>query len=124
MQCSVTSRAFERKPSSDMAVLSTTPGSFLSKRAMQQRLAFRERVRWIGNRYENSHHLLLVMAGRDRLTWEEVDADWQNPAYLEQHLVGGLSRHDAETFLGKCGVMDSRLQKAVLRVCVDVEAKT
>lgn len=73
--------------------------------------------------YENLNHVLIVIAGRDQLTWGEVDGDWNNAAYLKQHLVGGLSRHDAETFLGWCGVTDSRLQNAVLRVCVDVDAQ-
>ncbi len=80
-----------------------------------------ERIRWIVSLYEHTNHILLVMAGRDRLTWEKVDSDWSDPGCLDQHLVGGLSRHDATTFLGWCGVTDARLQNAILRVCVDVK---
>lgn len=80
-----------------------------------------ERVRWIVSLYENTNNVFIVMAGRDRLTWGEVDADWNDHDCLEQRLVGGLSRQDASTFLGWCGVVDSRLQDAALGVCVDVE---
>ena len=45
--------------------------------------------------------VLLVMCGRDRLTWDRVDPEWAEHANLEQHLLGGLSRHDATEFLGK-----------------------
>ena len=66
---------------------------------------------------------LLVIAGRDRLTWHEVDAEWEDPGNLEQHLLGGLSRHDAAAFLEKCGVEPGRLQEALLRVSVDTGGK-
>ena len=45
---------------------------------------------------------LLVLAGRDRLTWDEVDPGWDDSASLEQHLLGGLSAQDAASFLAKC----------------------
>ncbi|HZP83117.1 MAG TPA: hypothetical protein VFB21_15860 [Chthonomonadaceae bacterium] len=81
-----------------------------------------EREKWVGALYENLQSVLIVIAGRDRLNWDEVDADWRSPDYLEQHLLGGLSRYDAETFLGQCGVTQGRLQRAVLEACVDIEA--
>ena len=59
------------------------------------------------------------MFGRDRLTWDEVDPDWADRANLEQHLLGGLSRHDATAFLGKCGIEPGPLLEAILRVSRD-----
>jgi tetratricopeptide (TPR) repeat protein len=72
--------------------------------------------------YRNLTCVFLVLAGRDRLTWDEDDADWADPASLEQHLLGGLSAHDAASFLAKCGIAPGALQEAILRVSEDVES--
>ncbi len=72
--------------------------------------------------YQNLTNVLLVIAGRDRLTWDEVDPGWSDHACLEQHLLGGLSRHDASAFLEKCGIAPGPLQEAILRVCPDEDA--
>ncbi len=66
--------------------------------------------------------VLLVMFGRDPLTWDKVNPDWGNRANLEQDLLGGLSRHDAIEFLGKCGVEPGPLLEAILRVSRDAQA--
>ena len=66
--------------------------------------------------------VLLVVFGRDPLTWDKVDPDWGNRANLEQDLLGGLSRHDAIEFLGKCGVEPGPLLEAILRVSRDAQA--
>ncbi len=79
------------------------------------------RERWVVSLYEQVSSVLICIAGRDQLLWPQADRDWRDSAVLEQHLVGGLSRHDAERYLGKCGVVEGKLQNAVLRVCVDNE---
>ena len=43
-----------------------------------------------------------VIAGRDRLTWSDSDPDWE--ACLDQHLLGGVSGPDAQTFLARRGI--------------------
>ena len=63
--------------------------------------------------------MLLVMFGRDRLTWHEVDPAWADRDSLDQHLLRGFSRHDATTFLGKCGIDPGLLLEAILRVARD-----
>ena len=65
--------------------------------------------------------VLLVLAGRDRLSWEDADPEYRDPRFLEQHLVGGLSERDSRLFLQNCGITDPSLQQAVLRVSVDTE---
>ena len=72
--------------------------------------------------YEHLTCVLLVMFGRDRLIWDEVDPAWADRANLEQHLLGGLSRHDATQFLGKCGIEPGQLLEAILRVSHDRNA--
>ncbi|HJN15265.1 MAG TPA: hypothetical protein QGH10_07245, partial [Armatimonadota bacterium] len=51
-------------------------------------------------------NVLLVIAGRDELAWPEIDPEWANATDddIAGHAVGGLSRHDAASFLAKCEV--------------------
>jgi len=42
--------------------------------------------------------VLVVVAGRDRLQWAEDEPDCVDA--METHLLGGLSRHDAQIYLG------------------------
>ncbi len=43
--------------------------------------------------------VLPVIAGRDRLGWGDTDPDWET--CLDQHLLGGVSALDAQTFLAR-----------------------
>ena len=45
--------------------------------------------------------VLLVITGRDRLSWDN-DPDWDG--CLDQHLLGGVSAHDAQDFLARRGI--------------------
>ena len=69
--------------------------------------------------YRHLTCVLLVLFGRDKLAWEEVDVEWGDRANLEQALLCGLSRHDAAAFLGKCGIGPGPLLEAILRVSRD-----
>ncbi|MEZ6058127.1 MAG: hypothetical protein R3C01_15620 [Planctomycetaceae bacterium] len=80
------------------------------------------RHEWLQELYHPQSGLLVVMAGRDKLDWgADPNSDWAKDYYLEQHLVGGLSEHDAREFLTKCGVTQPPVQEAILRVSLDVE---
>jgi tetratricopeptide (TPR) repeat protein len=63
--------------------------------------------------------VLFVVAGRDKLVWDD---DFDDPRYLDQHRVGGLSATDARRFLDGCGIYEAPLQSAILRVATDTEA--
>jgi tetratricopeptide (TPR) repeat protein len=82
---------------------------------------------WEGERAEGIYHLrdewvreliaqlpevLWVVCGRERLRWEEVDADWS--ACLNQHLVGGLADSDARSLLDSCDVSAPAIQQAII----------
>ena len=62
--------------------------------------------------------VLLVVTGRDRLGWD-ADPDWDG--CLDQHLLGGVSTHDAQVFLARRGIgpppplATEPLQRAMLR---------
>ncbi len=45
--------------------------------------------------------ILLVITGRDRLSWD-AEPDWDG--CLDQHLLGGVSAHDAQDFLSRRGI--------------------
>jgi hypothetical protein len=69
--------------------------------------------------------VLPVICGRDRLLWAEDDPEWKDE--LDQHLLGGLSFHDAQLFLSKCGIGPSpgqsgpsALQDAIIKCCNEV----
>lgn len=80
---------------------------------------------WVLDLYHPQSPILLVLTGRDRLTWEEsLNTSFANKSYLEQHLVGGLSEYDSRKFLSSCGVDDLDLQEAVLRVSQDQETSS
>jgi tetratricopeptide (TPR) repeat protein len=67
---------------------------------------------WIREVASNFGFALKVIAGQNRLTWDEVDPEWND--CLDQHLVGGLSETDAQLFLNDCGIDDRELQDAIL----------
>ena len=79
------------------------------------------REQWLRDMHRVDSPVLLVLAGRDRLSWEAHDPAYCERRYLEQHLIGGLSEHDSRIFLWNCGVIDASLQDAVLRVSLDTE---
>jgi tetratricopeptide (TPR) repeat protein len=71
--------------------------------------------------------VLPVIAGRDRLRWEDDDGDAAWGERLDQHLLGGLSAEDAQTFLARCGIGKpmgepaSPLQAAIIQCCDTVQ---
>jgi tetratricopeptide (TPR) repeat protein len=68
--------------------------------------------KWIQELAAEFDFALTVIAGQNRLSWDEADPDWAN--HLEQHLVGGLSEDDARSFLAKCDINAMDLQKSIL----------
>lgn len=80
-----------------------------------------QREQWLRDLHRSDSPLLLVLAGRDRLSWEDADPEYRDPRFLEQYLVGGLSEHDSRIFLQQCGITDPSMENAALRVSVDTE---
>ncbi len=72
----------------------------------------RQNEQWIRDVASNLDFALTVIAGQNRLTWDEIDPEWTN--HLDQHLVGGLSQADARRFFTDCGIDDSPTQDAIL----------
>lgn len=68
---------------------------------------------WVRRLVQDAPGVLVVLTGRDRLRWEEIEPGWST--VLEQHLLGGLSAQDAEVFLEKVGVDDVEVRRTIAR---------
>lgn len=62
--------------------------------------------------YEAGH--LLVLLGRERLRWDELDSGWRSDLEGRQHLLEGLDDSDADDFLIQSGVESEELRLAMV----------
>jgi tetratricopeptide (TPR) repeat protein len=67
---------------------------------------------WIQDLAAEFDFALTVIAGQNRLAWDEADPGWAS--HLDQHLVGGLSEEDARHFLVQCDIGSTDLQDCIL----------
>ena len=72
----------------------------------------RLREQWIRDTAANFDVALTVIAGQNRLDWEEAEPQWAE--HLKQQFVGGLSAIDARQFLHNCEIDGEELQEAIL----------
>jgi tetratricopeptide (TPR) repeat protein len=72
----------------------------------------REHEMWVQNMAAEFDFALVVVAGQNRLNWDEADPDWANN--LDQHLVGGLAESDVRQLFVRCGIESSALQASIL----------
>ncbi len=80
---------------------------------------------------QNIPNVLWVIAGREKLKWTKFDSDWEE--VLDQHILGELSRQDANNFLSAAGIEDLLLIEQIyqltngtpvyLDLCVDTYYK-
>jgi hypothetical protein len=68
-----------------------------------------------------NHGILFVLAGQNKLRWGEFHEDWDDPRWLEQHQLGGLSESESRTYLSENGISDDQIQKTALDVCLHDE---
>jgi tetratricopeptide (TPR) repeat protein len=76
----------------------------------------RFREQWVRDVASNFDFALTVIAGQNRLNWDEADCRWSE--YLEQHIIGGLSEPDARRFLTDCEI-GGALQNAILTTTLE-----
>ena len=67
---------------------------------------------WLRRLVQDTPGALLVITGRDKLRWGEIDRGWDD--LLEQHLLGGLSDEDAGAFLIKVGIEDADIRARMI----------
>jgi len=74
---------------------------------------FNLKDKWLRDLIKNiSGNCLWVICGREHLRWVELDNEWED--YLEQYLLGELTREDAIYFLESCGIFEDDIQSAIV----------
>ena len=73
-----------------------------------------EYEQWIRDLASTFDFGMLVIAGQNKLTWDEVDPSWR--PYLEQHVIGGLSDADARSYLDSRGIVGCDIQEAIVNI--------
>jgi hypothetical protein len=67
---------------------------------------------WVRSLVEQTPGALVAIFGRDKLRWGEIDSAWSN--ILQQRLLGGLSKEDANRFLYKAGVVSKSIRARIV----------
>lgn len=62
---------------------------------------------WVREWIIHLPNVLFVIAGRDKIRWEEYDSDWRE--VLDTHILESLSEQDARYFLSNCGINDKSI---------------
>ncbi len=68
---------------------------------------------WVRDLVKLLPEVLWVISGRQKLRWEEVEADWAKA--LSQHLVEALADPAARQLLASCEIADTRIQDAIIK---------
>ena len=76
----------------------------------------RLREQWVRDVASNFDFALIVIAGQNRLTWDEADCSWSE--HLDQHIIGGLAETDARHFLADCEIVGA-LQDTILATALE-----
>ncbi|MGN1299743.1 MAG: hypothetical protein ACI4VC_00120 [Clostridia bacterium] len=62
----------------------------------------------------NINNVLWVIAGREKLKWEDEDKNWTGN--LDQHLLGDLSEEDSTSFLRSAGITEEDLINQIYKM--------
>lgn len=86
---------------------------------------------WVRLLSESSDHLLMVIAGREKIRWPEYEKEWKE--LLETHLISNLSKEDVVRFLESANIQDNALIEKIasvsgghpfyLDLCLDILAQ-
>jgi tetratricopeptide (TPR) repeat protein len=74
---------------------------------------FFKRDEWVRELVKQLPEALWVICGRQKLRWEEVEADWGES--LGQHQLGALPDKSARRFLESCGITNEPIQDAIVK---------
>jgi hypothetical protein len=70
------------------------------------------RDEWIRELITQLPKVLWVIFGRDKLRWGDIEEEWND--YLEQYLIGGLSKEDSDKFLKGCGIDQKEIREIII----------
>ncbi|MFE1245853.1 tetratricopeptide repeat protein [Fictibacillus sp. NPDC058756] len=80
----------------------------------RQQGSFYERDSWARELVLQLPEVLWVICGREKIQWGKVNNAWNNEKYLEQHLIGELSKTDCHKFLQSCGILNEEVRHTII----------
>jgi len=100
------------KPSQRPVIILDTYEALWRERGQKDTLTDRRADAWVRLLVQDAPGALFVIAGRDRLRWEEIDEAWGT--VTDSHLLGDLSDEDAERFLKAVPIVEDDVRKRVV----------
>lgn len=100
------------KPSLRPVIFLDTYEALWRERGQKDAMTDRRADAWVRLLVQDSPGALFVIAGRDRLRWEEIDEAW-GPV-IEAHLLGDLSDEDAERFLKAVPIVEEDVRSRIV----------
>ncbi|MFA3790013.1 hypothetical protein AB6T38_02730 [Aliiglaciecola sp. SL4] len=86
---------------------------------------------WVRQLANSSQYILIVIAGREKLRWQEYNNEWESA--IDTHLLNNLSKEDVVRFLNSAGIKDKELVEKIasvsgghpyyLDLCLDILAQ-
>jgi len=70
---------------------------------------------WIRELAAQIPEAILVIFGRERLRWNEIDSDWNN--YIYHQYLDGLTENDAGGYLISCGINEESTRNKITGTC-------
>ncbi|OFY66297.1 MAG: hypothetical protein A3H98_02745 [Bacteroidetes bacterium RIFCSPLOWO2_02_FULL_36_8] len=83
----------------------------------KSKVAILESDAWVRDMVRELPGIVWVILGRQRLRWEEVDDDFNQPGLFYQNALEGLSGQETISFLSNSGVADSSIQQLIIQAC-------
>lgn len=74
---------------------------------------FHEKDSWVQELVLQLPEVLWVIAGREKIHWADIEEEWK--PYLDQHLIGELSKNDCDKFLTSCGIYNQEIKEVIIR---------
>lgn len=100
------------KPSLRPVIVLDTYEALWRERGQKDALTDRRADGWMRLLVQDSPGALFVIAGRDRLRWDEIDEAWG--AVIDAYLLGGLSDEDADRFLKAVPIVEDDVRNRIV----------
>jgi len=101
----------EKNPSKNICVFIDTYEALWENLTKEGK--FFETDEWIRELISQLPEVLFVIAGREKLRWEEYESDWAS--VIDSHILDRLSPLDAKYFLEHCGILDSEISGTIIQ---------
>ena len=100
------------KPSIRPVIFLDTYEALWRERGQKDALTDRRTDAWVRLLVQDAPGTLVVIAGRDKLRWSEIDPAWGE--VIDAHLLGGLSAEDADRFLRAVPIVEDDIRAKIV----------